>query len=341
MRKLTEKQNYMMLLRGEQPEWVPRYTFAPDPDGTPVAACTVGPALLLSHFTDPGPSRDIWGVTHIPVPEAGGTKMPEPNHFILKDIRKWRDVIRAPDLEGIDWEAMAKKDINELRVSRENTALVLSIMAEPFLKLVAFMGFSEGLCAMYEEPEEVTALLEYVTDFTMEVGEKCIDHYKPDIFGIADDTATWKNPFFSPGMYRELIKPHHARMARLATERGIPVEMHCCGRCEDFIDDWLDFGVVSWNPAQTSNDLAEIKRKYGRGLVINGGWDSAAALQAPDVSEMAVKLSVRDSIDRYAPGGGYAFTGGFLGPLDDGITNRKNRWISEEVRSYGADFYRR
>jgi len=341
MRKLTEKENYMRLLRGEQPEWVPRYTYAPNPEGTPVAACTVGPGFLHRHFYEPGISKDIWGVTHVPVPEAGGTKMPEPNNFILTDIRKWRDVIRAPDLTGINWEAMAKKDIDELAVNREDTALVLSIMAEPFLKLVSFMGFSEGLCAMYEEPGEVAALLEYITDFTTEVGERCIDYYKPDIFGIADDTATWKNPFFSLNMYRRLIKPHHARMARLATDRGIPVEMHCCGRCEDFIDDWRDFGIVSWNPAQTSNDLAAIKNKYGNGLVINGGWDSTAELQDPNASEEAVKQSVRDSIDRYAPEGGYAFAGSFLGPLNDETTIRKNRWISEEVRSYGVAFYKK
>ena len=338
---MTEKQNYMLLLRGEQPEWVPRYTFAPDPAGEPVATLTVGPAFLHKHLFEPGQSRDIWGVTYVPVPEAGGSKMPEPNNFILTDIRKWRDIIKAPDISGLDWEALAKKDIEKLRVSRDDTALVLSLMAEPFLKLVAFMGFSEGLCAMYEEQEEVMALLEYVTDFTLEVGEKCIDYYKPDIFGIADDIATWKNPFFSPEMYRRLIKPHHARIAQLALDRGIPIEMHCCGRCEDFIDDWRDFSVVSWNPAQTSNDLAAIKKKYGNSLVINGAWDIAGDLQDPDVSEETVRASVRASIDRYAPGGGYAFAGGFLGPLDDEKTLRKNNWISEEARSYGTAFYKK
>jgi hypothetical protein len=338
---MTEKQNYMMLLRGEQPEWVPRYTYAPDPGGRPVATCQTGPGFLHKHFYGPGLAQDIWGVTHVPVPEAGGSKMPEPNNFILKDIRKWRDVIKAPDISGFDWEAIAKEDLKMLPINREDTALIYSIMAEPFLKLVSFMGFSESLCAMYEEPEEVKALLDYVTDFTMEVGEKSIDYYKPDIFAIADDTATWKNPFFSPEMYRELIKPHHARMAQLALDRGIPVEMHCCGRCEDFIDDWLDFGVVSWNPAQTSNDLAAIKKKYGNKLVINGGWDILGDLQAPDVTEEAVKQSVRASIDQFAPGGGYAFAGGFLGPLDDESTIRKNKWVSEEVLSYGAVFYRK
>ena len=30
---------------------------------------------------------------------------------------------------------------------------------------MAFMGFTEGLCAMAEEPEEVYALFDYMCDF--------------------------------------------------------------------------------------------------------------------------------------------------------------------------------
>ncbi|NMA25747.1 MAG: veratrol--corrinoid protein metyltransferase [Clostridiales bacterium] len=338
---MTEKENLMMLIRGEQPEWVPRYTFFPDPDGKPVPIVMVMPSFLSEFIFEPGPQKDIWGVTHVPVPEAGNAKIPEPNNFILKDIRKWRDVIKAPDLSGIDWEAMAKKDIEKLNINRDETALSFGLHVGYFQNLMAFMGFSEGLCAMYEEPEEVKALMEYLCDFYMKVGQRCIDYYKPDIVCVTDDTAAWKNPFFSVEMYRELFKPYHARQAAMGTDRGLPVEMHNCGRCEDFIDDWRDFGVVMWNPAQTSNDLPAVKKKYGRGLVICGGWDIVGDLQNPDVSEETVKESVYKAIDTYAPGGGYAFCGGFLGPAGDEKTLRKNRWIQEAVDTYGREFYKK
>jgi len=337
---VTEKQNYLKMLRGEHPEWVPKYAYGPDPTGAPIPNQSTGPRFLRAHFAAKGPTKDIWGVPHVPVPEAGGSMMPEPNNFILKDIRKWRDIIKAPDISDIDWEIEAKRNLDSLPINREETALAFSLMAEPFLSLMAFMGFTEGLCAMHEEPEEVTALLTYITDFLVSVGERSIDYYKPDIVAISDDTATWKNPFISKEMYRELIKPHHARIAKFAIDRGLPVDMHCCGRCEDFIDDWLDFGVVCWNSAQTSNNLEAIKKKYGSRLVICGGWDIVGDLQDPDVTEETVKASVRASIDKYAPGGAYAFGGGYLGPLDDENTKKKNRWISEEALSYGRSFYK-
>jgi hypothetical protein len=117
--------------------------------------------------------------------------------------------------------------------------------------------------------------------------------------------------------------------------------MHDCGRCEDFIDDWLDFGVSLWNPAQISNDLSAVKKKYGNKLVICGGWDIVGPLTAPDVDEETVRASVRQSMDTYAPGGGYAFCGGYLGALGDEKTSRKNKWLSEEIESYGKTFYNR
>ena len=39
-----------------------------------------------------------------------------------------------------------------------------------FQNLMAFMGFTEGLLAMYEEPEEVYALFDYICSFYCEVG---------------------------------------------------------------------------------------------------------------------------------------------------------------------------
>jgi len=295
----------------------------------------------MEHLSKPGVQKDIWGVTHVPVEEAAGGKIPEPNNFILKDIRKWRDVIKAPDISHIDFEMMAKKDIEKANVNRKESAVVLHTFVGFFQALVSFMGFTEALCAMYEEPEEVKALMEYLCDFYVNFIEKCIDYYKPDIFGICEDNAAWKGPFFSLEMYRDLFKPYTKRFVKPALERGIPVDMHNCGRCEDFVDEWMEYGVVSWNPAQTCNDVLAIKKKYGNKLVIIGAWDARGELNNDDVTEEVVKESVYRTIDKYAPGGAYVFAGGFLGSPNDENIKRKNRWIAEAAEPYCKNFYKK
>jgi uroporphyrinogen-III decarboxylase len=149
------------------------------------------------------------------------------------------------------------------------------------------MGFDNGLIAMYDEPEEVKALLEYVSDFYCGILEQQMKYWGDyiDILGITDDTATATNPFISTQMYRDLIKPYHARLGKFAQDRGMHVMMHNCGRCEDFIDDWRDFGVNAWNPCQLMNDLDGIKAKYGNSLVLQ----AAGILQDRPASRMLTK----------------------------------------------------
>jgi hypothetical protein len=331
---LTEKENYLMALRGEVPEWLPRHLY-PSPGHAPASAW-VQPSFLNERRTPEG-GFDIWGVEYVTTKETGYMALPKPGEFILDDITHWRDVIKAPDISGIDWEAMAKKDLE--KIDRNQTAICATIHVGYFQQLMNFMGFTEGLCAMIEEPDEVMALFEYMNKFYVEVSSKFRDYYKPDVWCITDDTATAINPFISVEMYREMVKPFHASEAKFGVEAGLPIDMHNCGRCEDFIDDWLDFGVCCWNPAQTMNDLVGIKKKYGNKLVLEGCWDSSGPAGWPNATEEVVREQVRKCIDTFAPGGGFVFWASCYGAPDDQAFLNKSRWITEEYDSYGRTFY--
>ena len=131
------------------------------------------------------------------------------------------------------------------------------------------------------------------------------------------------------------------REAQYSIDRGVPCEMHCCGKCEEFVPDWLDYGVKYWQPAQPMNDLLKIKNDYG--ITIIGGWpyELEPRLQKPDVSEEEFKQSIRDCIDKYAPGGRFAFFGCVVGDPADESVARKNAWAYEVAAEYGRDFYKK
>ena len=116
MAKLSEKENYLMTLRGECPEWVPNYTFGPIPGATRPPASVMCEPFILSEFRFAGGGKDVWGVNYVPTRETGNALLPEPNNFILKDIRQWRDVIKAPDISHVDWEAEAKKQLDAFKI---------------------------------------------------------------------------------------------------------------------------------------------------------------------------------------------------------------------------------
>ncbi len=336
---MTERENLLMVYRGEVPEWLPRYSLAPPAPGTKKAPATmpVNPSFLNRKKVGDA-EIDIWGVEHTATESTGGMSLPTPGKFILTDITKWRDVIKAPDISGIDWEAMAKKDTEN--INREESVVELMTHVGYFQHLMEFMGFTEGLTAMYEEPEEVMALFEYLADFYDAVYKKAVEYYKPDVFCILDDTATAKNPFISLDMYREMVKPYHARLGKIAQDAGLFINMHDCGRCEDFIEDWFDFGVSIWNPAQTMNDLVGIKKKYGNRLILIGCWDSSGPPAWPGATEELVRSEVRKCIDTFAPGGGFCFWGSIYGPVGDPEVEQKSKWLADEYETYGRSWYK-
>ena len=337
---MNEKENFMRVMRGETPEWAPRFALHDEWSKYPPSNTSLGFRFIFDRQSPSGKRMDIWGVEYTPTEDTGGQALPTPGRFILDDIRKWRDVIKAPDLSSINWEAEAKKELDAFKYDRNEVAVGAGGGSGFFMVLMNIMGFTEGLCAMAEEPEIVKELFDYIADFSVAVAIKSLDYFKPDFFNIGDDTAAAGNPFISPEAQRELIKPFHHRLTKLAIDRGLPIMMHCCGRCEDYIDDWLDIGVTAWNPAQLTNDLSGIKKKYGNKLALCGCWDSSGPAGWYGAPEEVVRQGVRDSINTYGPGGGYMFYGSSYGPAADVNVQNKKKWITEEYEARRYDPYK-
>lgn len=338
---LTPKENYLKILHGETPEWVPSYTLgAPNPEAAKeIPSMLFEPDPISGHRLNQG-GKDIWGVNYVGCDEAAGAILPEPNNFILDDIRKWRDVIKAPDLSDVDWEACAKHEMERAGLDRKYNAVAFNTHMGFFQDLMSFMGFTNGLMALFEEPEECKALFEYLADFYCGVTEKCIDYYKPDIYTMMDDTAAWGYPFISMDMFQEFLMPVYDRQAKFARDRGIPITFHNCGKSMAFMEELHKIGVVGWDPAQCCNDLDAFKAKYGNSYVIMGGWDGRDELLGENVPDEAIWESVQKTLDRLAKDGGFIWCGGFLGAIGDKSIEHKNAVLRAAVKELGGKFYK-
>ena len=337
---LTAKENFMKCLYGEQPEWVPQYTMGmPGRNGEAPADIMIEPSIVCEHRKRGG-GLDIWGVEYVPTESTGNALIPKTCDFILEDIADWRDVIKAPDLDGIDWEKMCKDDFEARHVNRETTAVCMNLHMGYFQTLMSFMGFTNGLMAFYEDPDEVHALFEYLCDFYCTVADRYVEYCKPDVWTMMDDTAAWANPFISPEMYREFLVPLYKRQAKYARDNGLPISMHNCGKSECFFDDLVnEVGVTMWDPSQTCNDLPAVKAKYGNRLVIAGGWDARDHLLDADVTYEEIYDSLKKQFDLLAPGGGYMFLGGFLGAIGDESVKKKNEMVFKAVAELCRMYY--
>lgn len=330
MAYISAKDNYYQLLKTGMPEYIPAMFF--DPYMGAVEDEFIAPRMVPAGEEVKTP----WGVPYVGSADIMNGAMPKPGFVLLDDITKWRDVIKNPDLSGFDWEAYYKrlsKDIDREKV------LVTTHGGDYFLTLVSFMGFENTLLALYEEPEEVKALLDYISDFYIEVLKKQMQYVKPEIYNIMDDDSAYRAPFFSRQMYQEFFKPYHKMHAEIALENGCFIDRHDCGRCEDFIEDWLEFGVRSWNPAQVSNDLVSIKKKYTGKLILTGCWDNQGVLGSPTCDLDYLRAELEKYLDTFAPGGDFVFSAMIMADPDDVEGQKRAELVKDFYVNRARDYY--
>jgi len=105
--------------------------------------------------------------------------------------------------------------------------------------------------------------------------------------------------------------------------------------------DLVRIGITFWEPVQLSNDILEIQKRFGRQLVIGGGWEGRGRLLSPDVTDEEIRESVRTALDTYAPNGGFMFAGAFTpSSTNDERAKHLNEVLQKEVYEYGHKFYK-
>ena len=268
--------------------------------------------------------------------------MPDTGIVMLEDIEDCSKVIRFPKPNEFDFDRMYDEQLKKSGVDRNKSAVKCGPGFSPFQELVAIMGFTGGLMALASDPEEVKAMLNAVVDHIEPFFEKTLDAYKPDLWSIGDDTCAKETPFFSPAVYEDIFLPIYHRLADPAVKRGIPVMFHNCGHCEPFMDYMVSFGVQKLDPMQASNDLVADKAKYKGKLSFMGGWEWALHMPKdyPNYDEEALRQSVRDTLDKYAPGGAYAFYhSGLVSYFGDPVVEECKRIVRDEAHWYGRKIY--
>jgi uroporphyrinogen decarboxylase len=174
-------------------------------------------------------------------------------------------------------------------------------------------GLQNFFCDLAADPEFAFALLGKVADFKIALYEELLSAAGEylDVVFVSDDLGTQRAPMVSLKTYRELIKPHQARVWRsVKSGTGAKLFMHSCGSVRALIPDFIEMGLDVLNPVQplaAGMDTAELKREFGDRLCFWGAVDEQGVLSTGSPDE--VRAEVRRRIRDLAPGGGYV-----LGP---------------------------
>ena len=294
---MTSRNNIINVLNNKKSEWIPNMLT----DSYPVG--------FMDEFEKgrSGGGYDGFGVYWVVTKSGGGAPVPEPNRHVLNNISDWEKAVTFPDLESIDWIAKAKKDLEAY--DPVNQVLNYESGNGQFERFITLMGFENGLCAFYEEPDACYELLEAITDYKIKLVEKVAKYYKADLFTNFDDVAYENGMFISKEMYQKLISPQHKRLNDAVRANGMMPLQHCCGKAENLIEDFIDEGAVAWTIVQPLNDIVSLLNNYGDKICIIGGFDSNGAPRAKCAPEQLVRTETRRAIMTYGKYSGYIFDG--------------------------------
>jgi uroporphyrinogen decarboxylase len=250
---------------------------------------------------------DEWGTTW---------KKADDGHYLYVDGPFFDQ--KKPDPAGLDSDNWPDPDnpgyydglLERAQAQRASGAAVILNMPIGVIHQGQFLrGFGDWLKDLYKNRAFAERMMDMIAERWIAVAENALEICggDVDIVFFGDDLAGQMAPLFDPKIYRELIKPRHARMIDAVKRKAdVKVLYHSCGAVSQMIDDLIEIGVDALNPVQVgAGDMepASLKQRFGDRITFWGGIDTQRILPFGSPDEVADE--VNRVIDILGDNGGF------------------------------------
>ena len=244
-----------------------------------------------------------------------GTRMTMDTYidFPVKDEASWADVKRRYNAKAIwrypfwwDEQVRLWKDRTDPLVLMGNGTFGL------YSQLRSWVGTENLSFMFYDNPALVDEMLEFVTDFFLELVEPALREVEFDYFNFFEDCAGKGTCLFGPALYKRFFKKHYERIIRRLNAAGIrSIWVDSDGTPTPLVPCWMDSGVnMLWPLEQASGmDPRELRRKFGKGLCLAGGIDKREIAKGPKAIEKELYAKIPPLLE----------SGGYIPHLDHAI----------------------
>ncbi|NLF40241.1 hypothetical protein GX586_12405, partial [bacterium] len=184
-------------------------------------------------------------------------------------------------------------------------------------------GMEKATMDLAAAPALARAMLDAAGEFSVRLAEQACDRFAIDWLWTGDDVGGQQNLIMSPRCWRDMVKPHLARIFAVGTSRGLWVAYHCCGSLRPIIPDLIEIGLDVLNPIQCNcpgMDPFELKKEYGSALSFMGGVDTQDLLPNGSADEV-YRATLRLVEGMTADGGGYVLAASHAVPPETPIEN--------------------
>ncbi len=286
---LTKRQNLLETIHGGNPDrFVNQFEYLSMIFATPSSGKRLRP------LRGGEPVQDDWGVTHqFPAHVPGPFPLLDDEHKLVKDITKWREIVKAPNLDysAEQWKEVKEKFVDP--IDRNEVFVTAMVAPGMFERSHYLMGMEDAMIAMYTEPEEYKALLNYIADWEVAYAERVCHYLKPDAMLHHDDWGSQISSFMSPEMFEEFMVPVYKRVYGAWREGGVELIVHHADSyCANLVPHMIDIGIDIWQGCLSTNNVPELVKKYGGQISFMGDLNNGV-LDIPDWTPELIEREVR------------------------------------------------
>lgn len=245
-------------------------------------------------------------------------------------ITNWEEFERYP------WPEAANYTLIGLEWLEKNLPddMGVAVPCHSIFEQVTWLMSYEGLCyALYDQPDLVDAMFRRVGELHVQAAEMLVQFDCVRLLFGGDDMGFKTSTMVPARVLIEKSFPWHARMARLAHERGKLYLLHACGNLTEVMPALIEQVRIDGRHSfeDAIEPVTEAKARWGDRVALLGGIDMDFICRA---SQEEVRRRVRETLDICLPGGGYCLgTGNTMAnyvPLDNYLA------MLDEGRRYSA-----
>ncbi len=119
---------------------------------------------------------------------------------------------------------------------------------------------------------------------------------------VGDDYGFNSGPFVSPDLFRRVYFPALQHICQVAHDNGVFLVCHSCGNLRMILPDMIEAGIDVYQAIQPIEDIAGLKRDFGRDLCLWGGVSNHDLVVAGPED---IRCQVERALTSCAPGGGF------------------------------------
>ncbi len=148
-----------------------------------------------------------------------------------------------------------------------------------YSRLRDWVGTEELSYLFYDDPAFVEEMLEFATDFLLQLVERALAEVQFDYFNFFEDFAGKGGPLISPAIFRRFFMPHYRRIIEAMRRAGIRYFwLDSDGDVEVLIPLLIEAGITCLWPMEQASGMepVRLRTQFGRDLAFAGGIDKRA-----------------------------------------------------------------